>query len=291
MREPVFTGVCTALVTPFHESGSIDFDAFSAQIQRQLDSGADALCVCGTTGESPTLSKQEWQDAVLFCIREVRGRVKVIAGTGTNCTETSLERTRFAQDHGADAALLVTPYYNKTTQEGLVRHYEYVAQRTQIPLILYNVPSRTGLSFTAETYARLAQLETINGVKEASGDFTLFTKTRTRCGDDFHIWSGSDELTLPFRTMGAVGVISAAANVIPEVMVSICKSDLNSAAKLQLQYANLLDALFSEVNPIAIKYAMQLIGLDSGVLRLPLTPISRENGNKVRAALQQLNLL
>lgn len=291
MRVPVFTGACTALVTPFHESGRIDFDAFSTQIERQLASGVDALCVCGTTGEASTLTREEWSEMVNFCIREVRGRVKVIAGTGTNCTETALERTRLAQEYGADAALLVTPYYNKATQEGLVRHYKYIAQQTRLPLILYNVPSRTGLSFTAETYAQLSRQERINGVKEASGNLALFTRTRVLCGDDFHLWSGNDDQVVPLMALGAKGVISAAGNVIPEVMAALCKSDSKTAAALQLQYAELLDALFSEVNPIPVKYAMHLLGLDSGTLRLPLCPISRENGSKVRTAMEKLHLI
>ena len=291
MRVPLFTGVCTALVTPFHESGRIDFDAFSAQIERQIENGVDALCVCGTTGEASTLSREEWNSAVNFCIEAVRGRVRVIAGTGSNNTATALDLTRYAQDHGADGALLVTPYYNKTTQEGLIRHYEAIAAQTDLPLILYNVPSRTGLSFTAETYARLAQIDGIHGVKEASGNLSLFTKTRVLCGDDFPIWSGNDDQVVPLLALGAKGVISAAANVIPSEMCAICNSDPQTAAKLQLACTPLIDALFCEVNPIPVKYAMQLLGLDSGTLRLPLCPIAPENGRKVRDALERLELL
>lgn len=291
MRIPLFTGACTALVTPFHESGRINFDAFSAQIERQIQNGVDALCVCGTTGEASALSREEWDSLVNFCVQEVQGRVKVIAGTGSNNTAVALDRTRYAQDHGADGALLVTPYYNKTTQEGLVRHYEAIASQTDLPLILYNVPSRTGLSFTASTYARLAQIEGIHGVKEASGDLSLFTQTRSLCGDDLPIWSGCDDQVVPLLALGAKGVISAAGNVIPSVMTALCKSDLHTAAQLQLTYAPLIDALFCEVNPIPVKYAMQLLGLDSGTLRLPLCPISPEHGRKVRSALERLELL
>ena len=193
MREPVFTGACTAIVTPFDQSGAIDYGCFGRLIDQQLDHGVDAICVCGTTGESATLSIREHIAAVAFCVKRVNHRVKVIAGAGSNDTSAALYLSQHAQDSGADALLLVTPYYNKASQTGLIQHYTYIADRVELPILLYNVPSRTGVSFTAETYQLLSQHPNINGVKEASGNFSLLSHTRALCGDDFHIWSGNDD--------------------------------------------------------------------------------------------------
>jgi len=295
MRTPVFTGACPALVTPFNEQGLIDYDVFARQIERQIAGGVDAVCVCGTTGESATMSIREHIAAVEFCVKQVDHRVKVIAGTGSNDTSAAVYLTQHAQDSGADAALLVTPYYNKASQTGLLKHYEYIAERVDIPMILYNVPSRTGVSFTAETYAKLAQNPKINGVKEASGNFSLLAHARAICGEDFYIWSGNDDQVVPMMALGAKGVISVAANIVPEVMVKmshLClEGDFAAASKLQIEYMNLIDALFIEVNPIPIKHAMNLLGAKAGPLRLPLCEISPANGEKLKAAMQQMGLL
>lgn len=295
MRTPVFTGACPALVTPFHESGGIDFDAFGKLIDYQIAAGVDAVCVCGTTGESATMSIREHIAAVDFCVTRVNGRVKVIAGCGSNDTSAAVYLSRHAQDSGADALLHVTPYYNKASQTGLIRHYEFIAERVDIPIILYNVPSRTGVSFTAETYRHLAQNPNINGVKEASGNFSLLAHTRAICGDDFYIWSGNDDQVVPMMALGAKGVISVACNIIPEIMVHmshLClENDIESAAKLQLDYMELFDALFVEVNPIPIKTAMNLLGMNMGVLRLPLCDISEKNLNMLKTVLIQAKLL
>ena len=221
MRTPVFTGTCPALVTPFDQNGTINYDAFARLIEAQIASGVDAVCVCGTTGESATMSIREHIAAVEFCIKQVNHRVKVIAGTGSNDTSAAVYLTQHAQDSGADAALLVSPYYNKASQTGLIKHYEYIADRTDLPMILYNVPGRTGVSFTAETYKVLSQNPKINGVKEASGNFSLLAHTRYLCGDDFYIWSGNDDQVVPMMSLGAKGVISVASNIIPEVMVKM----------------------------------------------------------------------
>lgn len=295
MRTPLFTGACPALVTPFHESGSIDYDAFAKLIDHQIAAGVDAVCVCGTTGESATLSVQEHEELVDFCVRHVDHRVKVIAGTGSNNTAAAITLSRNAQKLGADGLLIVTPYYNKTTQIGLVQHYKTIADQTDLPILLYNVPSRTGISFTADTYAKLAQIPNINGVKEASGNLSLIIHTRKRCPDDFYIWSGNDNQVVPMMALGAQGVISVASNIVPEIMVlmsHLCLSGhFPEAAKLQIEYASLFDALFSEVNPIPVKAAMELFGMCSGHVRLPLCRISQSCLDSLKEELIRLELL
>ncbi len=295
MRTPVFTGVCPALVTPFHESGGINFDAFAKLIDYQIRGGVSALCVCGTTGESSTMTREERDAAIKFCVEQAAGRVKVIAGTGSNSTSVTMELSKRAQDMGADALLLVTPYYNKTSQTGLILHYEKVADSVNLPLILYNVPGRTGLSFTADTYRRLAENPKINGVKEASGNFDLITHTRALCPDDFTIWSGNDDQVVPVMALGGKGVISVASNIIPEAMVELCQlclaDDFQRAANLQIKYTSLFDALFADVNPIQIKTAMNLLGMDMGELRLPLCAPSEGNLARLKKELTRLELL
>jgi 4-hydroxy-tetrahydrodipicolinate synthase len=295
MRTPIFSGACPALVTPFDQNGAINFDAFGALIDAQIAAGVDAVCVCGTTGESATMSIREHIAAVEYCIKRVDHRVKVIAGTGSNDTSAAVYLTQHAQDSGADAALLVTPYYNKASQTGLIKHYEYIADRVDIPMILYNVPSRTGVSFTAETYHALSLNPKINGVKEASGNFSLLAHTRYLCGEDFYIWSGNDDQVVPMMALGAQGVISVASNIIPEVMVKmshLClENDFQAASKLQIEYMDLIDALFVEVNPIPIKAAMNLLGMNAGSLRLPLCDISEKNLESLRKSMQRMGLL
>ena len=295
MKAPVFTGACPALVTPFDASGNINYDAFGKLIDDQIAGGVDAVCVCGTTGESATMSIREHIAAVEYCVKKVDHRVKVIAGTGSNDTSAAVYLTQHAQDSGADAALLVTPYYNKASQTGLIKHYEYIADRTELPMILYNVPSRTGVSFTAETYRTLAQHPRINGVKEASGNFSLLAHTRCICPEDFYIWSGNDDQVVPMMSLGAKGVISVASNIIPEVMVKmshLClENDFESASKLQIEYMDLIDALFIEVNPIPIKAAMNLMGLEAGSLRLPLCDMSEKNLETLRQSMIRMGLL
>ncbi len=295
MRTPVFTGSCPALVTPFDQNGSINYEAFGKQIDAQIEAGVDAVCVCGTTGESATMSIREHIAAVEYCVQRVNHRVKVIAGTGSNDTSAAVYLSQHAQDSGADACLLVTPYYNKASQTGLIRHYEYIADRIELPMILYNVPSRTGVSFTAETYRVLAQNEKINGVKEASGNFSLLAHTRCVCPDDFYIWSGNDDQVVPMMSLGAKGVISVASNIIPEVMVKMSHlcldNDFEAASKLQIAYMDLIDALFCEVNPIPIKAAMNLMGMEAGSLRLPLCDISEKNLAVLRASMERMGLL
>ena len=295
MRTPVFTGSCPALVTPFDQNGAINYDAFGKLIDAQIEAGVDAVCVCGTTGESATMSIREHIAAVEFCVKRVNHRVKVIAGAGSNDTSAAVYLSQHAQDSGADALLHVTPYYNKASQTGLIRHYEYIADRVDLPIILYNVPSRTGVSFTAETYRHLSQNPQFNGVKEASGNFSLLAHTRFLCGDDFYIWSGNDDQVVPMMALGAKGVISVASNIIPEVMVKMTKlcldNDFEAASKLQIKYMDLIDALFLEVNPIPIKAALNLVGMEMGGLRLPLCEMSEKNLETLRSSMARMGLL
>ena len=295
MREPVFTGACTAIVTPFEESGAINYDAFGALIEQQIAGGVDAICVCGTTGECATLSIREHIAAVEYCVKKVDHRVKVIAGAGSNDTSAAVYLSQHAQDSGADALLHVTPYYNKASQTGLIKHYEYIAERTELPIILYNVPSRTGVSFTADTYRILSQNPKINGIKEASGNFSLLAHTRFLCGDDFYIWSGNDDQVVPMMSLGAKGVISVAANVAPELMVKMTHLCLDGkfeeAARLQLDYMEFIDALFIEVNPIPVKAALNLKGMKAGPLRLPLCDMTNGHLDTLKAAMTRVGLL
>ncbi|MEG2000101.1 MAG: 4-hydroxy-tetrahydrodipicolinate synthase [Evtepia sp.] len=294
MKDPIFKGTCTAITTPFSSTGAVDYDLFSRLIERQIESGIDALCVCGTTGESATLCVREHISVVEHCIRQVAGRCKVIAGSGSNDTQAALYLSQHAQDSGADALLLVTPYYNKTTQTGLIRHYEYIAEHTELPILLYNVPSRTGISLTAATYETLSKHPRINGTKEASGNFSLILDTVARCGDDLNLWSGNDDHVIAMMSLGACGVISVAANLIPEPMIRMTHLFLNGkieeSATLQKRYAALIHALFIEVNPIPIKTALQAIGLDSGHFRLPLCEMSTDNRLLLWHEMQALGL-
>lgn len=295
MREPVFTGACTAIVTPFDQSGAVNFDAFARLIDEQIAGGVDAICVCGTTGESATMSIREHIAVVEFCVKRVDHRVKVVAGAGSNDTSAAVYLSQHAQDSGADALLHVTPYYNKASQTGLIKHYEYIADRVDLPIILYNVPGRTGVSFTSETYKILSENPKINGVKEASGNFSLLAHTRSICPEDFYVWSGNDDQVVPMMSLGAKGVISVASNIVPEVMVKmshLCLEDrFQEASKLQLEYMSLIDALFVEVNPIPIKAALDLLGKEAGPLRLPLCDISPANLDVLKVAMSRCGLL
>ena len=279
----------------FTADNKVDFDQFGKLIEMQISAGTDAICVCGTTGECATLSIREHISVVEFCVKRVNHRVKVIAGAGSNDTSAAVYLSQHAQDSGADALLHVSPYYNKASQTGLIKHYEYIADRVDLPIIMYNVPSRTGVSFTAETYRTLSQHPRINGVKEASGNFSLLAHTRAICDDDFYIWSGNDDQVVPMMSLGAKGVISVAANIVPEVMIQmshLClEENFKEAAQLQLKYMDFIDALFLEVNPIPIKAAMNLVGYNVGSLRLPLCDMSAGPLETLRKSMQKIGLL
>lgn len=289
-KTPIFKGSCTAIVTPFSDNG-IDYDKMAELIDFQYDNNTDALVVCGTTGENATMTQYEQEELIAFTCRYNDGRMKIIAGIGSNDTQKALKNAKTAKHFGADGVLMVTPYYNKTTQAGLIEHFSYVADKVDIPMILYNVPSRTGIGFKAETYVELSKHPNINGIKEASGDFSLVATTRALCGDNLFIWSGNDDNTVAMMSLGALGVISVASNIVPGVVSKICRLCLNGktaeASELFLRYNNLFTGLFIETNPIPIKTAMNLAGYDVGKLRLPLTSMSDGNLEKLRDILSE----
>ena len=294
MKQPIFTGVATAIITPFKNS-EIDLPSFTRLLDFQLENKADAIVVCGTTGEASTMTARERLRLVEHCVEYVNGRIPVIAGSGANCTETAHTMSRDMESVGADALLIVTPYYNKATQQGLIDHYTTIADSVEIPIILYNVPSRTGVSFTAETYAALAKHPNIIGTKEASGSFALVQQTRTLCPEDFYIWSGNDEDTACLCTLGAKGVISVAGNIIPEKMHDLTEAalanDLHRAGKIQLKLNPLLRALFCEVNPICVKTALALMGYCTDEFRLPLCRMQEKNLEYLCDVLRQYELI
>ena len=294
MKLPVFTGSSTALVTPFRD-GKVDYDKLGELIDFQIAGGTAAITICGTTGECATQSLEEHNATVNFCVRHVNSRVKVIAGAGSNDTLAALFLSQEAEKSGVDAVLMVTPYYNKTSQRGLIKHYTFVADRINTPIIFYNVPSRTGMSFTAETYKTLSAHPNINGVKEASGDFKLIASTLASCGDDFFVWSGNDEDVVPMMSIGAKGVISVLGNVVPaavDEMTRLClEGDFKRAAALQLKYLDLIGKLFIEVNPIPVKAALNLMGMDVGDPRMPLCDIAPENLEKLKKSMEAVGLL
>ena len=278
VKVPVFKGSCTAIVTPFSEHG-VDYERLKKNLEFQYENGTSAVVVCGTTGENATHTPNEHDELVRVTVRTVNGRMKVIAGIGSNNTENALRAAENAKYSGADAVLMVTPYYNKTTQKGLIEHFSYVADRVDIPMILYNVPSRTGIGISADTCKALSQHPNINGIKEASGDIALAAKIRSLCGDDLYIWSGNDDCTIPLMSLGALGVISVASNIVPGAVAKLCALCLEGsyaeATELYAKYASLFSALFIETNPIPVKAAMKMMGMDSGILRLPLTEIGQ----------------
>ena len=288
MSQPLFRGSGVALVTPMTPSG-IDFPALERLIEWHIASGTDALVVCATSGEGATLTYAERVEIIDRTVRQVNGRIPVIVGTGSNNTASAVILSREACDAGADGVLVVTPYYNKATQRGLVRHFTAVADAIDRPLIVYNVPSRTGVSCTAETYAALARHPNIVGVKEASGDFALLQDTRNLCGDDFVIWSGNDEDTAAICMLGGAGVISVAANIVPRELhelTALCFADrLLEAGRAQLRLSPLIRALFCEVNPIPVKTAMARMGLCGDLLRLPLCEMGEKTRERLFAAM------
>lgn len=294
MKTPIFEGSSVAIVTPFHD-GKVNFQKLAELIEMQIQNGTAAITICGTTGESSTQTLEEHIETVDFCVKQVAGRVKVIAGAGSNDTLAAVLLAEEAEKSGADALLIVTPYYNKATQRGLVRHYQYIADRVHTPIIMYNVPSRTGVSFTVDTYKELSKHPNIIGVKEASGNFGLLASTIHACGDNFNVWSGNDDEVVPMMSLGAKGVISVAANIIPSVMAEMTaaclRDDFITGAHLQLKYLNLINKLFIEVNPIPVKTAMNLMGLDVGDLRLPLCDMEPANLEKLRLALEEVGLI
>lgn len=288
MRKPLFTGVCTALVTPF-QNGSIDFKMLTTLLTRQIEAGVRAVVIAGTTGESATLSDIEKIELFRKCKTYTKGNCLMIAGTGSNSTAHSIDLSIAAQEAGADAVLVVSPYYNKATPAGLYKHYCAISESINIPIIIYNVPTRTGVDIPVAVYQELCQLENVVGVKEASVDITKIARIRNACGDDFSIWSGNDDQVVPSMALGAQGVISVISNVKPATTVRLTTAalsgDYKTAGNIQCQLLPLIDALFCEVNPIPVKTAMKLIGLDCGACRLPLCEMDEKNFLKLKQVL------
>lgn len=294
MKNTVFKGIATAMVTPMTESG-VDYEAFGRFIEFQIENGINALVAVGTTGESATLSQEERKEVIRFTIEKVAGRVPVIAGTGTNNTEHVLDFTKSACSYGADAVLVVTPYYNKATQGGLYKHFSMVADAATKPVIMYNVPSRTGCNLRPETVEKLAEHPNIVGVKEASGDMSQVVEIAARCGDKLDIFSGDDALTVPMMSMGGMGCISVLSNVVPKLAVEMTDrffaGDVAGAAEIQCRTLPLVNALFSEVNPIPAKAAVSAMGFGQEHLRMPLTPMEDGTRQNLYAQMRKLGVL
>lgn len=288
MKNPLFTGACTALVTPFL-NGKVNYPMLEQLLKRQMEAGIRAVVICGTTGESPTLSDSEKLEMFRRAKQYVSSDCLIIAGTGSNCTEHAVALSKAAETVGADALLVVSPYYNKATGEGLLAHYSAIAGAVHIPVIAYNVPSRTGVDIPVEVCRCLAMIPNMAGIKEASTDVRKVTKIRAECPRDFAVWSGNDDLAAAVIALGGQGVISVLSNVAPVETQALAQAaldgDFDTAADLQTRLLPLIEALFSEVNPIPVKAAMKLIGYDCGDCRLPLTPMSRENCEKLKKLL------
>ncbi len=294
MKKLIFEGTATAMVTPFNEKG-IDFDAFSKQIDLQLEAKIPALVICGTTGEAPTLEDDEHLEAISFAVSKAKGKTKIIAGTGSNNTDHAIMMNKEAEKRGADGLLWVTPYYNKTTQRGLIHHYETLAASTSLPAIIYNVPSRTGVDIIPETAEVLSKTENIVAIKEATGNAARAVEIIDRCGDELYVYSGNDDIIVPLMSVGAKGVISVLSNVCPKETEEMCRlcleGKIREAGEMQVKYYGLVKALFSEVNPIPVKAAMKLLALDSGKVRLPLYEMEEKNLLKLKSEMEKLNLI
>lgn len=295
MKQEIFAGAAVAIVTPMHADGTVNLEELGRFIDFQIAGGTDAIVICGTTGESATLSHEEHTDAIRYTVQKVGGRVPVIAGTGSNDTAYAVKLSLEAQQAGADALLCVTPYYNKTSQAGLVRHFNYIADRVELPIILYNVPSRTGVNIKPETYKELSKHPRIVAAKEANGDITAAARTASLCGDALTLYSGNDDQIVPLLSLGGRGVISVLSNVMPRQAHEICSrffaGDIAGARRLQLELIPLIDALFMDVNPIPVKAALNLMGFDMGPCRLPLAPLSEAQQAALRAQLEKNGLL
>ncbi len=294
MKKTVFTGIATALVTPITPEG-IDYEAFGRLIDWQCDEGIDGLVVCGTTGESSTLTDDEHREAIRYAVERTAGRVPVIAGTGSNDTDYAVDLTKYACSVGADGVLVVTPYYNKATQKGLIRMYSDIADASSAPVILYNVPSRTGVNIEPKTVAALAEHPNISGVKEASGNISQIADIMALCGDKIDLYSGNDDQIVPILSLGGKGCISVLSNPLPKKTVEICKryfaGDVAGAAKLQLELLPLIHALFREVNPIPVKSAMAAMGFCEEYLRSPLTVMEEEHKKELYDAMCAQNIV
>lgn len=294
MKKILFKGCGTAIVTPFDENG-VNFKEFERLIEFQIQEGVDAIIVCGTTGESSTMTVDERKQTIEFALKVANKRVPIIAGTGGNCTQNVIEFTKWAESVGVNGALIVTPYYNKTTQAGLIEHYKAIANSTSIPIILYSVPSRTGVNITPETCYELSKIPNIVAIKEASGNLSQIAEIKSLCRDELNVYSGNDDQVVPILSLGGIGVISVLSNIAPKYTHDMVTSYLNGncekATKMQLDSISLIKALFCEVNPIPVKSALNMIGYNVGIPRLPLIELSESGKNKMENELKKFGLI
>lgn len=295
MKKELFRGIGTALVTPMCENGAVDYEAFEKLIKYQIEGGVDALIVCATTGEAPTLTDEEHVEAIKFAVKLAGGKMPIIAGTGSNYTDHAVEMTKEAKEAGADGVLCVTPYYNKCTQRGIVESFYKIADATDLPVIVYNVPGRTGVNITPDTYVRLAEHPNIVAAKEANGNISSVAETLAKVGDNLPMYSGNDDQIVPIMSLGGIGCISVFSNIMPREAKAITNAvfagDYKTAAALQLKYKALMDALFCEVNPIPVKAALAAMGICKDVLRLPLVPMEDANRAKLHALMAKEGLI
>ncbi len=292
----VFIGAGVAIVTPFYEDGSVNYEAFGRLIDMQIEGGTDSIIVCGTTGEASTLTHEEHIECIAFCVDRVKGRVPVIAGTGSNCTETAVYLSKEAKSAGADACLLVSPYYNKATQKGLIAHFTEIAKAADLPMILYNIPSRTGCNILPETAAYLAKnVDNIVGMKDATGNIAQVAQTMLCCEGRLDLYSGNDDQIVPLLSLGGKGVISVLSNIAPrvthDIVMKYLEGDTKGSLALQLAYLPLINALFSEVNPIPVKKALNLMGYQAGPLRKPLTEMEDAHAAVLQAEMRKVGLI
>lgn len=293
----IFTGAAVAIVTPFKENKEVNYEEFGRQIELQIQGGTDAIVVCGTTGEASTLTHEEHLEVIRYCIQKVKGRIPVVAGTGSNCTETAIYLSKEAEAAGADGLLIVTPYYNKATQRGLYEHFKLIADSVKTPIILYNIPGRTGgVNILPETVVRLCtEVENIVGVKDATGNISQVAKLMSLAGGSVDLYSGNDDQIVPLLALGGKGVISVLSNIAPRYTHDICArffaGDVEGSREIQLRAIELIDALFCEVNPIPVKKAMNLMGLNAGPLRRPLTEMEEANAVRLEKAMKDFGIL
>lgn len=294
MKKIIFKGCGTAISTPFTKDG-VNFEEFGKLIEFQISEGVDSIIVCGTTGESSTMTEKEKKDTIKYAIDKVNGRIPVIAGTGSNNTASAIEMSKYAESVGADALLVVTPYYNKTTQSGLVAHYKAIAESTSLPIIVYSVSSRTGVNITPETCVELSKIPNIVAIKEASGNISQVAKIAALCGDDLHIYSGNDDQIIPVLSLGGLGVISVLSNVAPkythDMVQNFFDGNIEKATKMQLDALDLVNSLFCEVNPIPVKEALNIVGYNYGTPRLPLVKLSEKGFERLNKSLKDFGLI
>lgn len=294
MKKVIFKGCGTAIITPFNEKG-VDYQEFKKLIEFQIKEGADSIIVCGTTGEASTMSESERKETIKFAVDVVNKRIPVIAGTGSNCTKSAVEMSIYAESVGVDGVLVVTPYYNKTTQNGLIMHYKEIASNIKIPIILYNVPGRTGVNILPETCLELSKIKNIVAIKEASGNISQIAHIADLCGNDLRIYSGNDDQILPILSLGGIGVISVLSNIIPndvhKMVNYYLEGKVNESTNLQLKTLKLTSLLFCEVNPIPVKAACNMMGFNVGIPRLPLIEMSKSNKEKLKLEMQKYGII